>query len=59
MPFVNIPKLILETYNFWNIDRTFYEYWPLDDFVYVYLFACHYGHTDVRMKVDWWELLKL
>lgn len=58
MPFVNIPKLVLETYNFWDVDRTFYEVFPIDDDLRVYLFACHSGHTDVRMKVSLFDLLK-
>jgi len=59
MPFVNVAKMILEDYNFWEFDRTFFEIFPIDDDVQVFLFACHQGHTDVRMKVSLYDLLKL
>lgn len=58
MPHVNIPKLILETYNFWNMDFTFYTEFPIDNDLRVYSFGCHFGHTDVRFKVNIFELLK-
>jgi len=59
MPFVNIPKMILEEHNFWPIERTYYELFPIDQDIRVYLFACHQGHTDVRMKISLYDLLKL
>lgn len=59
MPFVNIAKKILDEYNFWDFDRTFYEIFPIDNDFRVYLFACHQGHTDVRMKISLFDLLKL
>jgi len=59
MPFVNIPKLLLETYNLWDYDRTYFEIFPIDDEFVVFLFACHFGHTDVRVKISLFKLLEL
>lgn len=59
MPFVNVSKTILDEYNLWDHDRTFFEIFPIDDDIQVYLFACHFGHTDIRMKISLYDLLKL
>lgn len=59
MPFVNIASKILTEYNFWDFERTFFECFVIDDDIRVYLFACHQGHTEVRMKISLFDLLKL
>lgn len=58
MPFVNLAKLLLETYNLWDFDYTYFEIFPIDNEYIVFLFACHYGHTDVRVKISIFDLLK-
>jgi len=58
MPFVNIPKKVLEENLVWDIEKTYFELFPITNVVWVFLFACHFGHTDIRVKVDLCELLK-
>lgn len=58
MPFINIPKKVLTENLVWDIDRTFFELYPISNLEWVFLFACHFGHTDVRIKINLPDLLK-
>lgn len=52
MPFINIAKTLLETYNFFDHPGTRYEHWYIDEHFWVYMFANHFSHTNVKFKID-------
>ncbi len=58
MPFINIPKTVLEELLIWDHPRTFFELYPITNVVWIFLFACHFGHMDHRLKIDLHEFLK-
>jgi len=58
MPFIHDTKILLEEYNLWNVDRTFYEHWEQDHMHRVYMFACHNGHTNCMVKVNYPEFVE-
>jgi len=58
MPYVNIAKILLNDYDFWEHVPTFYTRFQLDEDVYVYRFGCHFGHTNVCFKISLFEMLK-
>ena len=57
MPYINIAKTLLETYNFFDHPGTRYEHWHIDSQFWVYMFANHYSHTNVKLKIDITEFI--
>ena len=45
-------NIILVDYNFWNVDKTFYETQRFSNSAATYRFGCHQQHTSFTVKID-------
>lgn len=53
MPYLWNMDILKNDYNFWPVDKTFYEVRWFDVKHRVYLIACHEGHTNCLVKIDY------
>lgn len=58
MPNIHDTKILLEEYNLFDMPRTFYEHWEQDNMHRTFLFANHFGHTNVMVKVNYPEFVE-
>lgn len=45
-------QILLDEYNFWPIDPTFYESQRFSSSAATYRFGCHQQHTSFTIKID-------
>ena len=53
MPYLFNMDILLNGYNLWPVPKTFYEVRKFDQAHRVYLIACHEGHTNCLVKIDY------
>jgi len=53
MPYIWNMNILLHEYNLWPQPKTFYEVRHFDAEHRVYLIACHEGHTNCLVKVNY------
>ncbi len=57
MAFIDDMDILLTEYNLYDMPRTFYENWAQDNLHRTYMFANHFDHTNVMVKVDYPEFV--
>lgn len=58
MPNMNVPEILIRTYNLFNRPRTWFNHRILDQQHEVFKIANRHGRTNCKVKVDIAELVE-